>query len=601
MAELTEYYIRYACTSIKNSTLGSTSSSSRTVSKSSFKSPTGNINEPIGEVTRIVFSHYHSSTKACEWGIYSILNWNGGNCTSDSVSKSISGNVPKYTNTFTSGLPSADIAKNWTSITMQVYRKSGNSDATLYYRATSSQPMYLYIYFHSAKEMGADANTPVIEGLSFSDTSITSINSTTSGSCYDKYGSYIQKESYLQATGTFALDSRYPYLTATHTLTLSKNNSVIATYIETTAASVNTVTFDIGEINDSGNISYSYTVTDSATHEESGSAESPATTGTLPFLSYYEPRINAFHVDRFVEILGETTEYVARSDGTHIWLTIDSDVCPVTGQNTQNTNSWGMQLSYMPKNSRSNPTIDIVSNTDNDGINGKHYSLSEATSKLSPENTKIGTTEIATNNDYIFLLTLTDSFGNTAVSEVELTKATGYFNVEKYGVSVGMRSLGSENDKRFEVAEDYESIFYGGIRGVNVYSTSEIETGGKWLNGEKIYRTTILTGSISRNYTAQYSFGSWPEITEDDVVTKYKFGALVRAYGYAQRETGSQILLPNPTVSSGSVVTLWIGLSNGIPTINIGVGNDTGAAITEGVLTIEYTKEIETESVSQSP
>lgn len=39
------------------------------------------------------------------------------------------------------------------------------------------------------------------------------------------------------------------------------------------------------------------------------------------------------------------------------------------------------------------------------------------------------------------------------------------------------------------------------------YSTSEIDTGYTWLNGEPIYKKTLVFGSMPNNTTTTYSFG----------------------------------------------------------------------------------------------
>ena len=61
-----------------------------------------------------------------------------------------------------------------------------------------------------------------------------------------------------------------------------------------------------------------------------------------------------------------------------------------------------------------------------------------------------------------FTFTLSDIFSSiTGSGHVE--EAGAYFNIERTGVSVGMRSQSSDGDKRFEVAGDYSTHLYGGI------------------------------------------------------------------------------------------------------------------------------------------
>lgn len=57
------------------------------------------------------------------------------------------------------------------------------------------------------------------------------------------------------------------------------------------------------------------------------------------------------------------------------------------------------------------------------------------------------------------------------------------------GVCFGGFSSATEKEPKLE--SYFPSYFYGGISGVNLYSTEEVKTGGKWIDGKPIYRKTV--------------------------------------------------------------------------------------------------------------
>lgn len=70
------------------------------------------------------------------------------------------------------------------------------------------------------------------------------------------------------------------------------------------------------------------------------------------------------------------------------------------------------------------------------------------------------------------------------------------------GFAIGRYSTSTETNKKFEVAADHQSIFYGGIDGVTNYTTAITSAQGFWIDGKPIYRavyhetTTRSTGTL---------------------------------------------------------------------------------------------------------
>lgn len=87
------------------------------------------------------------------------------------------------------------------------------------------------------------------------------------------------------------------------------------------------------------------------------------------------------------------------------------------------------------------------------------------------------------------------------------------------GVAVGGTSSGTASDKKFEVDASYTAHFYGGIEGVTNYSTTEVASGGKWINGKPLYRkllvwpTGVSTGSsVSIGVNVDYMSILWANV-----------------------------------------------------------------------------------------
>ena len=105
----------------------------------------------------------------------------------------------------------------------------------------------------------------------------------------------------------------------------------------------------------------------------------------------------------------------------------------------------------------------------------------------------------------------------------------------------------------------------------NSYSTNEVKTGGKWIDGKPIYRKTIDCGALPN---ASYKNVNH-NITNLDFVTK--------CYGFA-RGGNYRMVLPNASANTANAVEVYIDEMY----IVIQSGNDRSGY--NGYITIEYTK-----------
>lgn len=172
------------------------------------------------------------------------------------------------------------------------------------------------------------------------------------------------------------------------------------------------------------------------------------TTGSYTVLAYSPPALT-FGVARYSEVIGDVTTYEESDDGEHVWLNIEAVTSPLNGHN-----AWTLSLTYDPNDNGGTLPMTILSGSDG------------ATVTRTDDRTLV-TGIFSSGNDYSFTATLTDQFGNYEATTY-IYKADGYFDVEKTGVAVGMRSTGEPTDRKFEVAEDYTSHFYGGIEDLHI-------------------------------------------------------------------------------------------------------------------------------------
>lgn len=226
---------------------------------------------------------------------------------------------------------------------------------------------------------------------------------------------------------------------------------------------------------DADGMKWVYTVTDSAGNAVSGTYYKRVYNYSLPVLL---PVGTNPVVERYKTITDDegNVSYEASADAADVWTSYHAEVATFAeaGQN-----AWTLDIVYGADGSTDAQTISKTGTDATDGDVVKDRTIFEDAA-------------FSASTRYVVTLTLTDVIGRTAVLTAYLDKAGGYFNIEKYGVAVGMRSTGAADGKLFEVAADYESRFYGGVRGVNVYSTEEVDTGGRWIDDKKIYAKTLV-------------------------------------------------------------------------------------------------------------
>lgn len=316
---------------------------------------------------------------------------------------------------------------------------------------------------------------------------------------------------------------------------------------EGTNSNTSSVITDVFE--KSGSHVYTATVTDS---------RGRSTVKTLRFnVTAVSPiRIYSFLVQRYSEVIGDDgqTDYVASSDGDHVWVSLLASHDIAGGNNPASAAiTWG------ESNSVSLPW-------------GTSASISYTNDRT------VITAQIPANTSVLFTLTVSDGFSSaTASSQVEI--ASAIMHVSPNGVGIGMYSLGTPSNPQLDVG--YPMYARGGIVGVTIYSTDEQPTGGIWIDGRPVYRKTISLGAMSTGQSKEFSIG----------IPSGALGDVVSLRG-AARLTGGDFWVPLPHVNTGAIETWGIKLeiSNIKSDAKISVGMGSGRACERGFVTIEYTK-----------
>lgn len=200
--------------------------------------------------------------------------------------------------------------------------------------------------------------------------------------------------------------------------------------------------------------------------------------GAFTVYAYESPRLEALAgvdlAERYEVILNDDgSESTQLSDaGSYLWTSFAAEISAINGKN-----AWTIKRAYAESGYELPTGETVLSAADG-----------EALSRTRDQTIFPRTLVFSANKRYTVALTLTDYF-ETQTLTFDVDKAGGYFNIEKNGVAVGMRSTGTAAKPLFESA--YAGRFYAGIDGVNNYSTAETDTGGTWIDGKKIYRKVI--------------------------------------------------------------------------------------------------------------
>ena len=116
---------------------------------------------------------------------------------------------------------------------------------------------------------------------------------------------------------------------------------------------------------------------------------------------------------------------------------------------------------------------------------------------------------------------------------------------------------------------------YGGAPIVMDYSTVEIDTGAKWIDGSAIYKKTISTGTL-------------PNATTKDVAHGISsLSRVLKAEGYAYRSSDSVTYL----IPFASPISATYSISLSVNTTNIQFTTGTDRSdVAESYVTLYYTK-----------
>ena len=437
MATPTTYTRTYTYTGQDNQTF---SSSYKSISKSSFK-VSGNTTEPIGKITKITFTHRHTSTKSStnskSWSLKTQILMTGKTITSNTVTVAINGTVRTYMNTFSdsTGLPTPEEFNTWSSA--RIVKVNDRSDSELYWRATTDYPITIVVYFWSARDLVSGEAAPTVGST------ITITDAAPMGSSNVKayFGNCVQGKSDITITGTYTIDTSFEYISATHSLTVSDSDGNLLY----TATQTDNNVFHVGVLDVSGTISIDYTVTDNG-----GLTASKTYTATI--YPYNVPTITGLQIQRFT--LNADSQRVLAEDGEYVLVSFTRFTQPINGKNALSltyTYTSADGLTTQSGTLSNKPDGETLTYTDFDMFSGIQFDPTQ---------------------EWTFDFSVTDKF-TTATASVVLDEAGAFGNMYPDGFAVGMRGTGTENEKKFEVAETHETHLYGGLFTIGHSTTSQ--------------------------------------------------------------------------------------------------------------------------------
>ena len=141
------------------------------------------------------------------------------------------------------------------------------------------------------------------------------------------------------------------------------------------------------------------------------------------------------------------------------------------------------------------------------------------------------------------------------------------------GQIIATKDEGNELSNPVDVVQDgnMHAVTSNAVADGLSYSTEEVKTGGKWIDGRPIYKKTIDCGALPNNTIKSVAHN----ITDLDLVTK--------CYGGARHDI-YRILLPNAGNVSSSTIEVYVNDTD----IVIHANSDRSKY--NGYVTIEYTK-----------
>lgn len=189
---------------------------------------------------------------------------------------------------------------------------------------------------------------------------------------------------------------------------------------------------------------------------------------------YARPSVSLFSAERYGEIIDDDQHvigYQTDPTGNKVWFSASAAIASVGGANVMN---WALTLT-----SRADGTVLTASGT----ATGTSLTWSD-------DRDLIGDT-IDPEIVWDAALTITDSAGFTATAYdvVPAGKAVLHLPACKNGIAFGGLSTATAEHPLGEMF--YPFYAYAGIHGVTGWSLKEEDTGGVWLDGQKVYRKTL--------------------------------------------------------------------------------------------------------------
>lgn len=372
---------------------------------------------------------------------------------------------------------------------------------------------------YATNEEIAETETPKLNGYVITDRTM-GIDGRTG--LFDHFGVALQNESQLSIQFDYALDTRYWTLIPYFTLEIYDPDNQICQLHRGDSSQKAIVDYDLGDMIDGipiFSLSESYDVSAAGLFHlkhlsklgtyrfkavlSDKISESVMLEGTFQVVAYHRPTINDFYAERYTVITATDTnepEYIASNDGALVRFNVSVDASPIQEA--------GINGDIVPNVATIN--ISYGMNDETSGVEVVFAELSENGAQIEIDfsdalSRQIFTQQFSAAYAWNFTLTISDFVGSRSRT-VYIERASADFNVESYGTAVGMRSQGSNDRKLFEVAAEYESIFYGGIKGVNNYELGEVATGGRWIDGKPIYRTIVSIAVDKINTRVDYVY-----------------------------------------------------------------------------------------------
>ena len=201
--------------------------------------------------------------------------------------------------------------------------------------------------------------------------------------------------------------------------------------------------------------------------------------------AYSSPVITEFSVERYEPVYDENEQisgYVASDLGEYVWVNLAANVASVMpGWAQLNAIQWSIEAT--------GGSTGVV-NSGGGGLSVSRFS-----------DRTIFPNAVGEDEAWTYTVTVTDSAGGTAIQYASV--GPGHANLSlapgKWGVGVGMIATGTKENPKFEVAEQYQSRFYGGA-----YDRDGVEMVGGELMAEKQGASTAVANN-TETYIVLYT------------------------------------------------------------------------------------------------